>query len=280
MTSILRAGRRSCGPLAPLAAAILTVLALAPERAEAAERTVWLALKAPEAECSVFDPFDCSYLLARNGNLPAPDPLDPDAIKPSYINFIVLGDAFTIEAVIADDGTVTVPDGGVNIPPLELAYENQLVGLIEADLQLEQTAPWTGTFSRATGELELTAPVTLSFKLKCDPAAPTLCGAVFPGTGNMGTWHVRPKSPLELTTGPLNAPPPPAGYGNEWVPASPQAGSPLNAETGLLTLVGTGLSLHTLEAADCVDPDSVACSNPAIGELVSPELRRNDRRDR
>lgn len=260
--------------LVSLALAATAVLALAwPAGADAAERTVRLTLEPSDAACTAFEPLDCSYIMTRNGNRPAPDPTDPTAVEPTFLNLANLPDPIVIDAQVADDGTVTIPDGNVDIPPYATTLENALVGTVTVEIQFSQDGDWTGTFDQATGEMSLTAPMGLQFKLACDPASPTLCGAVFPGTGNMGTWQVRSKGPVDpLTTGHLDAPAPPAAYGPDWVPPDAEDGSPYDPGTGLLTLINNTQELHFLEPTDCIDDTSVACTTPAIGELILPPL--------
>lgn len=270
--TVQRAGRRGLELVGCIVAAILVAVALIPERADAAERTVRLELEPSAAECTAFAPLDCSYLLARNGNQPAPDASEPDASEPTFLNMAEASGPSTVDAVVADDGTVTVPDGDVTPPALATTLPNDLVDEIALEIRFEQTAAWTGTYNEASGDLDLTTPMTLSVRATCDPVAPTLCAAVWGPQGNMGTWRARVVNPFKFTTGQLDVPPPPTSYGPAWVPTLAQEGSPVDAATGSLTLAGTGLVLHALEPGDCVDPDSVSCTNPAIAALLTPDL--------
>jgi hypothetical protein len=254
--------------------AILAFAAVAiPATASAADRTVRLTLDPSSAACTWDAQLDCSYLETRNGNQPAPDPTDPAATAPTFLNLANLPGPIELDAIVHDDGTVTVPDGNVDWPDYVTTLQNPLVGEVTVTIRFAQTGDWTGTFDETTGAVDLTAPLGLSFSLACDPASPTLCSAVFGATGNMGTWAVRSASgPVELTTGHQDAVDPPAAYGPAWIGPVAEDGDPYDAGDGDLTLIGNGQVLHRLEPTDCVDPTSVACMNPGIGGLVLPPL--------
>ena len=268
-----RAGTTRWGRRAPaLAAACAVVMYAAPGVAAGADRAVRLTADPSAAACSAFAPLDCSYLMARNGLQPAPDPAAPGAVEPTFINLADLPGDSTIDAVIHDDGSVTVANGDVTFPGIDSVQPNALVGDVTVNARIVQTGAWTGTFDQATGAMSLTAPLALRFTLTCVPAN-GLCGALT-GTspGNLGTWAVATKKAAQLSTGHAAALTPPAGYGPDWVPAVAEDGSPLDAATGALTLVDNKLELRHLDPSDCVDPTSAICSNPGLGGIVVVEL--------
>jgi hypothetical protein len=253
-----------------LTAAIAAVLFATPGTAAAADRAVRLTADPSAAACTAFGPLDCSYLMMRNGLQPAPDPAAPGAVEPTFINVADLPGDATIDAVIHDDGTVTVADGDVTFPAVDAVRPNALVGDVTVNTRIVQTGAWTGTFEEATGAMSLNAPLSLRFKLSCVPAN-GLCGALT-GDGNLGTWAVTPKKAAALTTGHATAAAPPAAYGADWVPPDAEDGSPLDASTDALTLVDNSLELEHLEPSDCIDPTSAICNNPALGGVVVGEL--------
>jgi len=257
-------------PALALTAAIAVVLSAAPGVAAAADRAVRLTADPSAEACTAFDPLDCSYLMARNGLQPAPDPEAPDAVEPTFFNLATLPGEVTIDAVIHDDGTVTVAEGDVTFPGTDTVRPNALVGDVTVNAQIVQTGAWTGTFEEATGAMSLTAPLSLRFKLTCVPAN-GLCGALT-GNGNLGTWAVTTKKAAALTTGHAAALAPPAAYGPDWVPSVAEDGSPLDAATSALTLVDNTLELEHLEPSDCIDPTSAICNNAGLGGVVVVEL--------
>jgi len=235
-----------------------------------ADRSVRLTLQPSSAACTAWDQLDCSYLEVRNGNAPAPDPeTDP---QPTFLNLANLPGQVTVDATISDLGEVTIDPESVRFPAYPTSLENALVGTVSIQIQISASAPWTGTFDEATGAMNLVAPVGLTFKLNCDPVANVTCAAVFGSEGNMGTWAVTPKGPIDpLTTGNLIAPAPPLEYGEEWLGPDAENGSPFD-ESGIGTLINNNLEIENLEPDDCVDPTSLACSNPAVGGLIAPSL--------
>ena len=253
-----------------LTAAIAVVLFAAPGVAAAADRAVRLTADPSAEACTAFDPLDCSYLMARNGLQAAPDPEAPDAVEPTFFNLATLPGEVTIDAVIHDDGTVTVAEGDVTFPGTDTVRPNALVGDVRVKAKIVQTGAWTGTFEEATGAMSLTAPLSLLFKLTCVPAN-GLCGALT-GNGNLGTWAVTTKKAAALTTGHAAALAPPAAYGPDWVPSVAEDGSPLDAATSALTLVDNTLELEHLEPSDCIDPTSAICTNAGLGGVVVVEL--------
>lgn len=244
--------------------------------ASAADRTVQLKLDASTAACTAWDQMDCSYLEARNGNAPAPDPQE-DA-EPTFLNLALLPAPVTIDATLHDDGTVTIPQGSVNFPTYPTTLDNDLVGEVSIGISINQTGDWTGTFDDGTGEMSLTAPLGLEFDVSCDPGSPTLCDGVFPANpnspaGNMGTWQVDTTGPVDpLTTGNLPAPTPPAAYGPDWLGPVVEDGSPLDSGTGAITLINNDLVINPLDENSCIDPTSVACNNPGVAGLLLPAL--------
>jgi hypothetical protein len=256
-------------PALALTAAIAVVLSAAPAGAVAADRAVRLTAQPSTAACTAFEPLDCSYFMARNGLRPAPVP-GPGAVEPTFINLALLPSDVTIDAVIHDDGTVSVAQGDVTFPAVNTVRPNALVGDVTVNARIVQAGAWTGTFDEATGAMSLTAPLSLRFILSCVPAS-GLCGALTNGTGNLGTWAVANKKPAALTTGHAEAPAPPAAYGPDWVPPVAEDGSPLDA-TGALRLVDNTLELEHLDPSDCVDPASAICTNAGLGGVVVVEL--------
>jgi hypothetical protein len=260
------------GRRAPTLTAAIAVLACAaPGVAAAADRAVTLTADPSAAACTAFEPLDCSYFAARNGLLPAPDPEAADPVEPTFINLASLPGDVTIDAVIHDDGSITVPPGDVTFPGVDTVRPNALVGDVTVNAQIVQTGAWTGTMDDATGAMSLTAPLSLKFELDCVPAN-GLCGALTANTGNLGTWAVRPKNAAALTTGHAAALTPPAAYGADWVPPVAEDGVPLDAVTGALTLVDNKLELEHLDPTDCVDPTSAICNNAGLGGIVVGEL--------
>lgn len=250
---------------------VLVVLGLA-GTAQAADRNVRLTLQPSDSACTPWDQMDCSYLEVRDGNSPAPDPDDPTATPPTFLNMADLPGPVTIDASIADDGTVTVQPDSVKFPPYPTSLSNDLVGDVAIQIQISAADTWAGTFDETTGEMSLTAPLGLTFKLNCEPTN-GLCGAIFGPEGNMGTWEVTPKGPVDsLTTGTLDAPAPPAAYGPEWVGPDAEQGTPFDPDTGIGTLINNDLEISNLTAENCIDDTSVACSNPGIGNLIAPSL--------
>lgn len=237
----------------------------------AADRTVRLTLEPSAAECDAYDQLDCSYLEARDGNAPAPDPATgPD---PTFLNMALLPSAPTLGATISDTGEVTIPAHRVSFPEFPTSLANDLVGEVAIKIQISAGGDWTGTFDETTGDMELDAPIGLSFKLNCDPVANGTCGAIFGSQGNMGTWEVSPKGPVSpLTTGNLPGPTPPVEYGPDWLGPLAEDGSPFDPETGIGTLVNNDLEIENLTADSCVDMSSLACSNPAVANLIAPSL--------
>jgi hypothetical protein len=156
-------------PALALTAAIAVVLSAAPGVAAAADRAVRLTADPSAEACTAFDPLDCSYLMARNGLQPAPDPEAPDAVEPTFFNLATLPGEVTIDGVIHDDGTVTVAEGDVTFPGTDTVRPNALVGDVTVNAQIVQTGAWTGTFEEATGAMSLTVPLSLRFKLTCVP---------------------------------------------------------------------------------------------------------------
>jgi hypothetical protein len=258
-------------PALALAAAIAVVLGAAPAAAVAADRAVRLTADPSAADCTAFEPLDCSYFMARNGLRPAPDPQVPGAVEPTFINLAALPGDVTIDAVIHDDGTVSVAQGDVTFPGVDTVRPNALVGNVTVNAQIVQAGSWTGTFDEATGAMSLTAPLSLRFKLSCD-VANAGCAGVTGGNGNLGTWAVAGKKAAALTTGHAEALTPPAAYGTDWVPSVAEDGSPLDAATGALTLVDNTLELEHLDPSDCIDPGSAVCTNAALGGIVVVEL--------
>jgi hypothetical protein len=257
-------------PALALPVAIAAVLSVAPGAAVAADRAVRLTADPSAEACTAFEPLDCSYLTARNGLQPAPDPAAPDAVEPTFINLADLPGDVTIDAVIHDDGTVTVADGDLTFPGVDTVRPNALVGDVTVNAQVVQTGAWTGTFDEATGAMSLTAPLSLRFNLTCVPAN-GLCGALT-GDGNLGTWAAPTKKAATLTTGHAARIAPPAAYGPDWVPTVAEDGSPLDAATGALTLVDNTLELGHLDPSDCIDPASAICNNAGLGGIVVVEL--------
>jgi hypothetical protein len=264
--SATRWGRRACALTAAMAAA----LSVAPGAAAAADRAVRLTADPSAEACTAFEPLDCSYLMARNGLQPAPDPEAPDAVVPTFINFATLPGDVTIDAVIHDGGTVTVAEGDMTVPGTNTVRPNALVGDVTVNAKIVQTGAWSGTFDETTGAMSLTAPLSLLFKLTCVPAN-GLCGPLT-GDGNLGTWAVATKKAATLTTGHAAALAPPAAYGPDWVPSVAEDGAPLDAATGALTLVDNTLELEHLDPSDCIDPASAICNNPGLGGVVVVEL--------
>jgi hypothetical protein len=254
-----------------LTAAIAAVLSAAPGAAVAADRAVRLTANPSAEACTAFEPLDCSYFMARNGLRPAPDPGAPDAVEPTFINLAALPGDVTIDALIRDDGTVSVAEGDVTFPAVDTVRPNPTVGDVTVNAQIVQTAAWTGTFDEATGAMSLTAPLSLRFRLSCVPAN-GLCGALTEGNGNMGTWAGATKTAPTLTTGHAAAPAPPAAYSPDWVPPVAEDGSPLDPATGALRLVDNTLELEHLEPSDCIDPASAICRTPGVAALVVVEL--------
>ena len=257
-------------PALALTAAITVVLAAAPGAAVAADRAVRLTADPSAEACTAFEPLDCSYFMARNGLQPAPDPEAPDVVEPTFINLAALPGDVTIDAVIHDDGTVSVAQGDVTFPSVDTVRPNAIVGDVTVNAQIVQAGAWTGTFDEATGAMSLNAPLSLRFKLTCDPVANATCGIL--AGGNLGTWAVAGKKTAVLTTGHAEAPAPPAEYGPDWVPSDAEDGSPLDPATGALTLVDNTLELEHLDPSDCIDPTSAICTNPALGGIVVVEL--------
>lgn len=255
------------------AIAVLGALAL-PGSAAAADKAVRLTLDASNAACTAFDQLDCSYVEMRNGNAPAPDPTDPAAKVPTFLNLHSLPRPATIDGTIHDDGTFTVNNGDVDIPTYSTLLANALVGDVTVKINLAQTGAWTGTFDNGTGQLALTAPQRLEFRLSCNAADAThaLCGAVFGPSGNMGTWQVDAKAPVELTTGHLDALVPPASYGADWVGPDAEDGSPLDTNTNRLTLIANAAEFEHVDTSSCVDATSAACSNPVFGGIVAASI--------
>lgn len=249
---------------------ILFVLGLA-GTASAAGHIARLTVTPSTAACTAWDQMDCSYLEVRNGNAPAPDPLtDPE---PTFLNMANLPGPVVIDAFVEDDGTVTVNRGSVNFPSYPTSLENGLVGTVSIEIQISASADWTGTYDDTTGEMSLTAPLGLTFKLNCDPVANALCGAIFGAEGNMGTWKVTPKGPVDpLTTGSLTGPTPPVSYGPAWLGPLAEQGTPFDSITGIGTLINNNLEIENLKADACIDTTSVACTNPGVGNLIAPSL--------
>lgn len=271
-TKTSTAGRRGVGFALPSLLAIAALLLLAAPAA-AADRTVRLTLDPSASACTAFDQLDCSYLEARNGNKPAPDPNDPNAVAPTFLNLAQLDGPVIVDGVIHDDGTFTVADGDVSFPTFDTTLSNALVGDVAVGIDIKQTGDWTGTFDDVSGAVSLTAPLGLTFKLNCDPVANGLCGLIFGTEGNMGTWQVDAKGPVDpLTTGNLPALVPPVPYGPDWVPTDVEDGVPYGAGTKSLTLINNNLELKHLEPSSCIDPTSTACTNVAIGGLILPPL--------
>lgn len=238
--------------------------------ATAADRTVRLTLQPSADACDAWDQMTCSYLEVRNGNAPAPDPAtDPE---PTFLNMANLPGAVVVDASVSDTGEVTIQPESVRFPAYPTSLENALVGTVSIGIQIMASSAWTGTYDDSTGEMELNAPLGLTFKLNCDPVANATCGAIFGPEGNMGTWEVTPKGPVNpLTTGSLTAPTPPVEYGPEWIGPDAEQGSPFD-ENGIGTLVNNDLEIENLKPEDCIDMSSVACSNPAVGGLIAPSL--------
>ena len=266
-----RARATRWGRRAPALTAATAILAFAaPGVAAAADRAVRFTADPSEEACSAFDPLDCSYFTARNGLIVAPDPAAPGAVAPTFINLADLPGGVTIDAVIHDDGTITVAEGDVTFPGVDTVRSNDLVGPVTVNARIVQTGAWTGTLDDATGAMSLTAPLSLRFKLTCVPAN-GLCGALT-GDGNLGTWAVTPRNTAELSTGHAAAPIPPAAYGPDWVPPVAEDGTALDPDTGAVTLVDNKLELEHLDPADCVDPASAICNNAGLGGVVVGEL--------
>ncbi len=273
MTARFRARTTRLGGCAPaLTAAIAVVLCATPGLAAAADRDVRLTADPSADACTAFEPLDCSYLMARNGLQAPPDPTVPGAVAPTFINLASLPGDATIDAVIHDDGTITVADGDVTFPGVDTVRPNAIVGDVTVNARIVQTAAWTGTLDQATGAMALTAALSLQFKLSCDPVANATCGALTGASGNLGTWAVAPKKPAELSTGHAAALAPPAAYGPDWVPPAAEDGAALDAATGALTLVDNKLELEHLDPSDCIDTTSPICNNPGLGGIVVVEL--------
>lgn len=253
------------------AAALVLLLTVMAGSSSAADRTVRMTLQPSSAACTAYDQLDCSYLEARNGNGEAPDPeAGPD---PTFLNMALLPSLPTVDATISDTGDVTIPAGKVSFPEFPTSLENALVGTVAIKIQISASDDWSGTFDEATGDMSLDAPIGLSFKLNCDPVANATCGAIFGPQGNMGTWEVSPKGPVSpLTTGHLTAPTPPVAYGPEWLGPDAEDGTPFDAVTGVGTLINNDLEIENLDSTSCVDMTSVACSNPAVANLIAPSL--------
>lgn len=250
---------------------VFVVLGLA-GTAQAADRNVRLTLQPADSACTPWDQMDCSYLEVRDGNSPAPDPDDPNVTEPTFLNLAGLPGPVTVDASIADDGTVTVRPDSVKFPPYPTTLSNDLVGDIAIQIQISAADSWTGTFDDATGEMSLVAPLSLTFKLNCSPTI-VLCAGIFGPDGNMGTWAVTPKGPVDpLTTGALPAPTPPAGYGPEWVGPDAEQGAPFDPDAGIGTLINNDLEITNLTPENCIDETSAACTNPGIGNLIAPSL--------
>jgi hypothetical protein len=258
------------------AIAVLGALAL-PGSAAAADKAVRLTLDASNAACTAFDQIDCSYIEMRNGNAPAPDPADPAAAEPTFLNLHNLPRPATIDGTIHDDGTFTVADGDVDFPTYSTLLANPLVGDVTVRINLVQTGAWTGTFDTGTGQMALSAPQRLEFRLSCNAAdtSHALCGAVFGPAGNMGTWQVDGKAPVELTTGHLGALAPPVAYGADWVGPVAEDGSPLDADSGRLTLIANTPEFEHVDPTSCVDAASAACTNPVFGGLVVASINES-----
>ncbi len=257
--------------LAAVAALAVTVLLVAMAgTSNAAERVVRLTLQPSADACTAWDQMSCSYLEVRNGNAPAPDPAtDP---QPTFLNMAAMPGPVTVDAAISDEGDVTIQPASVKFPAFPTSLENGLVGTVSIKIQISASDVWTGTYDEATGAMELNAPLGLTFKLNCDPVANALCGGIFGPEGNMGTWAVTPKGPVNpLTTGNLAAPAPPAAYGTDWLGPDAEDGAAFDSN-GVGTLINNNLEIEKLDAADCVDGSSIACSNPAIGNLIAPSL--------
>jgi hypothetical protein len=239
-----------------------------------ADREVRLVLDPSDADCTVFNPLDCSYFMARNGNAPAPDPEDPEAAEPTFINMALLPEAPTVDATIARDGSFTVAEGDANFPSVTTVVENPLIGEVSTTVSFVQTGAWDGTFDLRTGALDVDAPLTLSFTLSCDPSIPGLCAPIFGADGDMGTWQVDADGPVSMTTGHMESTPPPEVYGeDDWVPPVVEDGSPYDMLTQGITLINNNLEFDEVGAANCQvdDPASLAC-NPLVAPLISAEI--------
>ncbi len=249
---------------------VLLVLGLA-GTAQAADRNVRLTLQPSASACTAWDQMDCSYLEVRNGNAPAPDPsTDPE---PTFLNMANMPGPVVVDGSVADDGTLTIRQESVHFPSYPTSLENALVGTVAIGIQISASADWTGTYDDTTGEMNLTAPLGLTFKLNCDPVANALCGGIFGAEGNMGTWEVTPKGPVDpLTTGSLTGLAPPVAYGPAWLGPIAEQGTAFDATTGVGTLINNDLEIENLTAADCIDMSSPACSNAGIGNLIAPSL--------
>lgn len=238
--------------------------------ARADDQLVRLTLQPSADACTAWDQMTCSYLEVRNGNAPAPDP--ETGPEPTFLNMANMPGPVVIDAAVSDSGDVTIQKQSVKFPLFPTSLENALVGTIAIGIQISASDNWTGTYDGGTGEMELEAPLGLTFKLNCDPVNNVLCAGIFGAEGNMGTWEVTPKGPVApLTTGALTAPTPPVEYGESWLGPDAEAGSPFD-ENGIGTLINNDLEIEKLDAADCIDPSSVACTNPAIGDLIAPSL--------
>lgn len=177
-----------------------------------------------------------------------------------------------IDATISDTGDVTIDENDVGFPSYPTTLENDTVGTVSVEIQISASGDWTGDFDELTGEMDLNAPIGLSFKLNCDPVANATCGLIFGPQGNMGTWQVNPKGPIDpLTTGSLTAPTPPVAYGPAWLGPVVESGSPFDSN-GIGTLINNDLEIENLTPANCIDMTSIACTNAAIGGLIAPSL--------
>ncbi|OJU95500.1 MAG: hypothetical protein BGO23_06610 [Solirubrobacterales bacterium 67-14] len=236
----------------------------------AADRVVRLTLQPSASECTAWDQMDCSYLELRNGNAAAPDPEVGPA--PTFLNMAILPGAVTVDAVISDDGDVTIPANSVRFPAFSTSTENGLVGTVTIRIQIGSGGNWTGTYDEETGAMDLDAPFGLTFRLNCDAVANTTCAGLFGPEGNMGTWQVLPKNvTTPLTTGSLTAPTPPVEYGPEWLGPDAENGTPFD-ENGLGTLINNNLEIKNVTPDDCIDPSSTACNNAFVAGLIAPSV--------
>lgn len=238
--------------------------------AEAATRILKFTLQPSGAACTGWDQLDCSYLEARNGNAPAPDPAtDP---SPTFLNMANLPGEATMYAALEGSGAIEIKQRHFRFPAHPTTLENALVGTVQVRIQVEATGDWRGNFDQLTGAMALSAPIGLDIKLNCDQVLNALCGAIFGPDGNMGTWRVIAKGPADpLTTGALTAPAPPASYGPAWLGPVVESGTAFDAD-GVGTLINNDLEIEKVDSSDCVDSSSYACSNSTIGNLVAPQL--------
>lgn len=267
-----------------IALAVVALMAFViPNNASAADRSVQLTLDAPESACSTFDTLDCAYLEARNGNQPAPDTTvdPPTGATPTFLNMALLPSPAVVSAIIADDGTFTANQGSVDFPTYPAVLQNALVGEVAVAININQTGDWSGSVDPVTGDTSIDAPLGLTFKLSCNPADTThpLCAAVFGSEGNMGTWRADTLADPLLISGNSPSTAPPTAYlagpppVTDWEPPVVTDGAPYAAgppET--LTLINNKLRVAFLTAANCIDPSSVACSNPGVSGLIVPSL--------